>query len=538
MTPGGRTATNSSAALRPLLFVLPIAFFAVSWVLRDNGGPFWIWHIVDPSYAYLVDSLNLVNLRWIQNVYHPGTSVAGIGALVLKAAYPFTGGEEIAKAVLTDPEWHLRLISTVFIALNAAALGLIGAVGYRLFQNPILALVLQTGPFLSMVTLKNSYHVKPEALLVFTMLMLSVTVLLALRPGELERNRGRYAIVFGAIAGFGVATKVIAAPIFILPLFLLAHPGAVIRYGMASLGFFLLFTLPGLGSADLFWAWMVKISMGSGAYGGGDQTVIDAARYPLRLAKLFSRPVINVPVVIGLIVLAVGWVRRRGEGTPWSAEARALAGYCVAVLAQIIVVAKQPAAFYLVPSYMAAPLAIVLIQRVIANASSWNERLRARAGAGFALLIGGLIIAQGFSVARLDRELTGKHRTAAAVNNAAFAACARIYFFPASSRSFALAHGDWWSGGRFSNVLAAQGPANDFWFEQNTNEFRDWKGPRDIRAVIGNASCVMLRGGHRGPVSRYLREKVPGFTYKDTCSTRDEAVFTSNVDCSGRTAGN
>ncbi len=515
---------------KTFLLVLPVSFFAVSWVLRDNGGPFWIWHIVDPSYAYLVDALNLINLRWAQNIYHPGTTVTALAALIIKAAHPLSGGGDIAKIVLAEPERHLRLISTVFIAMNTAALGLVGFVGYRVFRNPILALTLQTAPFLSMVILKNSYHVKPEALLVFTMLILFALIIKALRPGEMEKHGTRYAIAFGAVAGFGVATKIVAGPVFILPLFLLGSPRRVAVYAVAALAFFILFFLPGLGSLGNFIDWLSKLAMGSGAYGTGPQTVIDASRYPGAVLKIFSRPILSITFLIGLGAL-VAAARRRDTRRP---EVRALAGYCLAVLVHVLLVAKQPTALYMVPSYMAAALGIVLIQRVVSGLDLGGGRLRARANLGFAVLIGGLVAAQAFSVVGLDRELTGKRLVAEQVRNETFRKCARIYFFAPSSRRYALAHGDWWSGGNFAAILASQQPANIFWYQQDTKDFRDWKGSRDIREVIANASCVMARGTQTADIIGYLKEKVPDFSYSTSCSTRDETILTSGVDCSGR----
>ena len=58
-------------------------------------------------------------------------------------------------------------------------------------------------PLISMVVLKNSYHVKPEALLLFTVLALAAVSVLSLKPGLLERRRRCFAVAFGVVAGFG-----------------------------------------------------------------------------------------------------------------------------------------------------------------------------------------------------------------------------------------------------------------------------------------------------------------------------------------------
>ena len=528
LTGGGR---NVWAAL----CILPVCYFVVSWILRADGGPFWMWHIADPSYFYLFDSLNLVNLTTPGHPYHPGTTVQALGALVLKAAYLTSSGEEITRAVLADPESHLRLISTVIIFLNASALLLSGAIAYAVTRHPVLALVMQLGPFLSMVTLKTAYHVKPEPLLILTMLVLGMVTLLALTPGALGKHRWRFAVIFGLIAGFGVATKVTSAPIFLLPVFFLGGFRYLAIYGLTSLLSLIFFTLPAIGAYDLFFAWMAKVSAGSGAYGGGEQTVIDFSRYPKSVIEIFGRPILHLPFLLSLIALGVAWRRRRRGLSVPGAESRATAGFCLAVLAQVLLVAKQPTAFYMIPAYMSGALGIVLLHRLVAGLGLGGEKLRWRSGRAFALLIGILVIVQANSVLRLDRELEDKYRTALTVENARFGKCARIYFFPAASQSFALALGDWWTGGRFAASLAGKRPANDFWFEQNTWEFRDWKGPKSLPDVLESFPCAFFRGGHPGPISTYIEETVPELEYEVTCSTRDERIFTIGVDCQGRT---
>ncbi|MCH7485635.1 MAG: hypothetical protein IIC04_01445 [Proteobacteria bacterium] len=72
---GGRWAWAALAAL-------PVAYVAVTLVLRAHTMPFWLWHNLDPDYFYLLDSLNILNLTTPGHVYHPGTTVQWLGALV------------------------------------------------------------------------------------------------------------------------------------------------------------------------------------------------------------------------------------------------------------------------------------------------------------------------------------------------------------------------------------------------------------------------------------------------------------------------
>lgn len=520
------------------LLILPAVYFALTLVLRENGGPFWIWHIVDPSYYYLFDALNLVNLTPPGHPYHPGTPVQVLGALALKSAYPLTDGPAITQAVMADPESHLRLISTFFIILNTLGLLALGATAYFVLGSPLLAWILQTAPFLSKVILKNAYHAKPEALLVLTVLALSMVILRALGKESLNNAKNRYALAFGVIAGFGVAVKITAAPIFLLPVFLLGNVRALGLYGAVSFVSLVLFTSPIMGSYDVLFAWLVKTGQGSGDYGSGAQTVIDFARYPKSFFKLLSRPLLHVPLLLTVIALIAAWrARRAGKPVP-PMETRFLGGYALAIMAEVALVAKQPVAYYMVPAYMLSPLALVVLARFTAKIKPWRETARAYGRKGLVALFILLIAASGMGSWKLNAGLKGKAEAAASLDDRLFEKCSRIFFFPASNRNFALPLADWWTGGRFKDRVAERIGANDFWFEQNTMELRDAYGPRDIKKIIENSACVYLRGGHGGPIKTYLSENVPGFKYASSCSTRDEIVLTSGVDCKGNLQAN
>jgi hypothetical protein len=512
-----------------MLLIIPSCFlFSVFW-LRNGGGPFWLWYLVDPSYFYLYDALNLINLNWPGHPYHPGTPVQAFGALLIKAVYPLSNGSAIADAVLANPEWHLRLISTATVILTALGVLMVGGVTYRVFESRIFTLVIQVAPFLSMVTLKNSYQVRPESFLIITMIALTITMVSAQRTNALQHMRFRYAVIFGIIAGFGVAIKVIAAPIFLAPLFLLGPFRAVLIYGgvaFVALGFFM---LPALGSWDVFINWMVTISQGSGPYGSGGEGFVDPSAYPKAVREIFGRPILHIPFILGLIALAItAWKKQ------WDNNAKTVAGLCLAVLAQVLLVAKQPTANFMVPAYMMSALSIVMLIRLISGFNFGGETFRARAGQITSGLLCILIFVQPFSVIRLDKEQRFKYAEAMRIDNNQFSQCARIYFFSSSAPSFAFALGDWWTASRFGQKLANTKPSNDFWFEQNTMDFRDWKGTRDIREVIQSYPCVYLRGSHWHNVAKYLKKSAPEFKITASCPNKYENIHLSGVSCTGK----
>jgi len=529
------------------LLVLPLCFLAAAFMGRAAGGPYWLWVNLDPDYFYLLDGLNILNLTTPGHVYHPGTTVTWLAALILKASHLLTGTEEIIAQVLGDPEPALRLIGTVFVLINACAVLVLGAVGYRVFGDLLAAWFLQMAPFISMLVLKSSYHVKPESLLLFTALMLSALSILALKPGLLERRSNRFIIAFGVIAGFGVATKITVLPVFILPLFVLAPSeykrggiGSGVRaislYGVAALAALFIFTLPAIGAYDVFFAWMAKVSQGTGAYGGGAAGFVDWAVYPKHILKLFKRPAFLVVFILSAVTLAAAWARRRrGHPIP-ELEVRLLLGIWVSQLAHVLMVAKQPNVLYMIPSYVLSPLAFVLVWWLGSDLvmGSFFRFLRP----GVAALLAALVISQTFAVSKLVREDDEKSASALSPGYGRFSQCARIYAYPASAQSFALALGDFITGSRFSARLSATAPANDFWLEhwwdQSRVVFRSWRGPENLDAVLARYPCAIFRGGHWWVTEPLLKKIAPEIKFDENCSTRFETILTQGVGCDGK----
>ena len=523
------------------LVVLPLCYVAAALWARQAGGPFWLWYNLDPAYFYLLDALNVLNLTPPGHIYHPGTPVQWLGAFILKIASPFTGAAAITDAALAEPEVHLRLISTVLVLLNGAALVVLGRIGYRAFGGPAAAL-LQLAPVISMVVLKNSYPVKPEALLLVTTLALAAVSVLSLDAGLLERRRNRFAIAFGVIAGFGVATKITALPVFLLPLFVLGgrggRRGAFVLYGVSAAAAFILFTLPAAGSYVDMIGYFTKLSQGTGAYGGGAPGFADWDVYLKGILKLFKRPAFHVVFILaGLILIGAWWRSRQGRPAP-APEVRLLAGIWVAQLAQVLLVAKQPNAMYQIPSFVLIPLAVVLVWRLAGGMLAARPGAVRVLGPGLAVLLVALVAAQGYGVSKLARQLSRDHQAALSIDNRRFGRCARINLYASSSPSFALMLGDYVTGSRFSERLAAIRPANDYWLEhwwdQSRLVFRGWQGPENIIQVLNRYPCVVYRGIHWRIMDRLLPEAVPGLRFDAKCKAGKETIATVGVDCDGR----
>lgn len=527
----------------PVLFVIAIAF------LRWAAGPFWLWSNLDPDYFYLLDALNLISLKPPGHVYHPGTTVQVLGAIVIKGMHPFSDADAVTGAVLADPEAHLAAISNVLIGLNGLAMLIVGVAGLAATGRLVIALILQLGPFLSSLTLKHEFHVKPEALLVFSVLMLMAVAILALKPGLLERHRLRLAAAFGVVAGFGIATKVTAAPVFLMPVFLLATPAALAAYALVALAAFVIFTLPMAGHYPVFLAWLGKVFLSSGVHGRGAETIANLAVYPGEIVRMLKRPPMHIGLVLSLFTLVVaGWrVYRRRPLPPL--EIRALAGVCVAQIAQAVVVAKQPGGQYMIPAYVLSALALAVLANLVLLWQPKQERFRIWPTRGLAIVVVAFALAQGFTTVRLGSELSEVRRVSLAPDNRRFESCARVYYYAASSLTFALYLSDFvttvtFDGRRldrgYADRLKTQTPSNDYWLEDwwtpGVFTFRYWQGPQDIKQVASRYPCLVMRGGNGRAmaIESYLATMLPHVPFNKSCSTRDEPIFTSGMRCVGQ----
>ena len=526
----GKPELDAPAWMALALVVLPALYLAMVLVLRADAGPFWMWYASLPGYAYLLDAVNLLNLYAPGYVDDPGTPVQMITALVLMSAHGFADAATVTAAVLDDPEAHLRAVTTVFYALNAFALVAVGLLARVAAGGLIPALLVQSGPFMSMVVVRHGLYAGPDALLILTALALAFMTLLALRPGLLERHRLALAVAFGVIAGFGMAIKAAAAPVFVLPVFLLwgARPLAVYA-GTAALVFGLL-TLPAAGALGTLIS-----GVGLLPADGGDS--LDMAGYLRQIARMFSRPVLAAPVVMAVLVLLDAWRRGRAKTRPPNPGIRALAGTVLAQVLLVAIAARQPGAQQLIPAMVLSGLALALVYSVVAGYGTGSRRAHFWGREITAILFGVFLLAQGAAVVGQDIELRSWRIDAARIDNAGFEQCVRVYFRSASDPGYALLAASHLTGSKLPDLLAARTPRNDLWLDAATQTVRDWYGEADLLEFLAAYPCAMFRGTDRRVVDDYLERNLPGLILRDGCSTRQETVLTMGVDCSGELTG-
>jgi len=510
----------------PLL--MPLALIVTLFLLRHDAGPFWQWNLMDPSYFYLLDALNILNVQLPGHLAHPGVPVYTLGAGVLRLLSPFTPVTDITDAVLNDPEAALKSISTLFFIINALMLWGVGFAALKIFKSVPAMIAVQLAPFVSGLILKRGFLTAPETLLIAATLVLLWITIWALDKDNLKNNRTRFAVLFGLSAGFTVAIKLTAAPIFVLPMLVLIKPRAIIIYGLTAGAAFLLFTIPAWGAYQEFFNFIsdnVLRARSNAEFGAGSFGNISV------LIKIYKRPVLLVPLLLSVFYLIV--LGRRNDN--WkcifcSTEVRVVSGIILAQFFQALLVAKQPNAYYMIPSYMLSPLALVLILRRLAEIKPMRITGK-RAGV---VLLTIIVAVQISGVVRLDKELKLRFQASTAVDLSTYDRCARVYIYAASSRSFALYLADRVTGFRFTDRLKTVIPKNDYWLDDwlmNGQTLRNTNGIVDdpVRE-LSTYPCLYVRGTRPGGGDMFLETFFPGRPVEYGLSTAAEQIRTTGMN--------
>jgi len=523
------------------LLVLPALFVAVLFVMRGSSLPFWQVFNLDPDYYYLLNGLMIVEGLAPTDVSHPGTPVQVFVALVLRLMHVGQPTGAVVEAVLNAPEAHLAVITTVLYPLVGLALVVMGGAFLRTTGRLAPALLAQSAPFLSMIIPKFGLHPKPEPFLIIAVCLLMAAALRVVRAPALltaPTLTDRHAGWLGAAIGFGIACKMQFLALGLVPLFMLDRRRLLLVLPLATIAGFLVFTAPAFPSRDIWFDWVGRMVLHSGAYGAGATTVVDTGRYPKAIIGLFGSKLIFTAVFVASLLALAGYARLRRRGL-LAAEplARLLAGILCAQAFLILIIAKQAAAHYMVPALMLTGPSLAILWVLSAKVFPVRSHGRVWLGLGVAL---GLITVH--AVWKQNAELARWTREAQAFDMGRFGACAKIDFDSSSSLAYAFQRGDLNTLGRYSAKLAERMPADTYaWFINDhtwwTHGLMQWNRRLDLKEVAASYPCLVFRGNQPYTALPMATQQIPGFKPDDSCEVGEEGVFTRGIMCDGSAPG-
>lgn len=260
-----------------LLLLIPILFSVLLYKAKIAQGPFSLGSNSDPSYVYLINSLNLAHGVLPGHVDHPGTISQYIGAIVLRISYFLDGTTStIIEDVITKPETYLNYIVYTLIVLNSIALYLISYLAYKFFNKLWLGIYLQLLPFLFIdISIFNIIRVCSESLLwIFAASFSLLSVVFWFRNKEFT-TKNKYIYSFALVLALAITNKITFIPFIIVPLLFIYTFKKKLYFLIITFLLLCLFSMPALFSYEYLLHWISGLLIKSGKYGSGNSNFIE-----------------------------------------------------------------------------------------------------------------------------------------------------------------------------------------------------------------------------------------------------------------------
>ena len=335
---------NPSSIVFIVVPILVVVFIAAT--LHEMKYFYYGWF--DPVYAYLMNGLTFAKGSLdIGHTDHPGTPLQLLSALIIIIVGFVRGTDDLATDVIAHPELYSAVISYVLVLINATVLYFLGAKVYKATQNKWLALLIQVVPLLSFDAVHFMPIIATESILVFSTLLLALLMMIYAWPTNKEQH---YSIFwFAFLSGVILSTKISALPVLAVPFFFIKGTKRKLQYGLFTLFFAFLFVLPILPKLKNFFHFIGAIFTHTGAYGSGEEKLIDWSIYAASLRDLFIR---DIPFTLHILLLLAGWGWIAGKKNVAPVLKRIWLGLSAATLIGVIVVARHYSFHYLLPVYV------------------------------------------------------------------------------------------------------------------------------------------------------------------------------------------
>jgi hypothetical protein len=509
-TPETRRPPWKGVARCACLALIPLVVVALLFWIKAVRGPLWLALNQDPSYHYLLNSLMVAEGRAPFHVDNPGTPLQLMGAVVLHATHLVRGTAWLRLDVLQNPETYLAAIHATLAGLFGAVLLVVGIVSFRITKNLLVALAMQSSPLLAFSTLIVMARVTPEALLASLATLFCLAVVAYLWgpcAGASQKRDMTFAVVFGVLIGLGLATKLTYAPLALAPLVLLPRARPRLLYLPAVVLTFFVATLPTLPNYPRLFGWYARWATHTGMYGGGEPGVFDSGRFgdvlPVLQRSLF------LPLIFFAVVIALAWLWRRGRTGPLPERAqrvrRGLLALAVVIVAHVVMILKQPRYHYLVPTLSCLGLGGALL---IEASRLWSGRMRRVRTALIVVAVVYLAASRACMVNGWRTALPKITDQYLAVHNEAtskFADAAKVYYYRASAKAYALHVASYRSGDTFADDLRRLYPDSYLW-NLWTEECTHFGQVVSLEQIAAGQAEVIFQGE---PLDREQRADVP-----------------------------
>lgn len=475
-----------------MLLILPAVFYAGLQKYKDSLGEYYLGRNCDPSYAYLINSLNLCQFKGygVGLISHPGTPVQEIGAAVLLITHSMkSGSKDIVTDVFDNPEYYLNNICNVFLFLISSAIFLLGLTAYVKMKSIFPALFFQLTPFsfYSEDIYFQLTNVSVEPVLVFTVLLLIASIIMYLYKKDNEKSNLIFAVVFGILCGLGMATKISFLPVMIIPFLLLKKFRLKGLFILASVISFFILIYPAFSShnANEFVVWVKDLITHSGKYGTGSEDLVETTSYFNNIRTVFSKNLIfSITYILLFILCMLQFTGKYKDVIRSDKYYNLLTGIFLAMTIQILIVAKHFSLYYMIPVYMFSIPGLFALNSAVLSMYPDLLNTKNRKYIFYSATVVLIIVYSVFQIRIINKDrkqnaiARNEERKIISALEGEFKNSTIISSYECSSREFALFLGSSYGGTRqkdYMTVVRNRYPDNIYFNRWNNTLYKEWE---------------------------------------------------------------
>ncbi|HPT32922.1 MAG TPA: hypothetical protein PLW67_13820, partial [Prolixibacteraceae bacterium] len=348
---------------RIFLIILPLAYLIAGFYFRNLLGLLSL-RSCDPEYIYFMSGLTLSDGTLKPGHFdNPGTPLQLFIALSFKLIYLFRAtATPYLEDVFSHPDLYLSVVNLMITSLTAMLLFVSGKMVFRLTGSILMALLIQTIPFLPVIWYDLIGRITPELIFTFPATLLSVMVIWVMEK-EAPVSRSQL-LVFAVLSAFGLSIKLNFLPLWLIPFMLIGGWKRKLIFSGLSLLLFLIFAFPATLQIDFFWSWIKNLFLHSGQYGGGETDIINFTSLKSNLSELFNYERSFFYVLFGLMTVFAAYTILKGKKAE-KMSVTVSAALILTIAVQLLMVGKHYAHRYFIPVLMLSPLLLYLIIKLL-----------------------------------------------------------------------------------------------------------------------------------------------------------------------------
>ncbi|MEQ8908685.1 MAG: hypothetical protein RIC95_05805 [Vicingaceae bacterium] len=343
-----------------MLIVLTLLFAAVVRFLHLHWGNFYQLS-VDPEYTLLyngiVVSTGSFAINFIDHPATPSIFISGLSSLFVRL---FSAEGSFVHDFISRPESYLQA-SQLFQLLLITFSCIYSGYKIRVYSQR------KWMTYLPIVGLMSHYHLLeisirfiPETTLLIPLFLMMALMIRFLYSGDQEKVQSKLLWQFPLLIGFGIACKLSFAPLFVLPLVILAGNKRKLWLLVRNTFLFtLLFAYPLFTNFTASSRWITKMLSHSGKHGSGESGFMAFDRIPMHAKSLFlDNPIFWILILLNLIVLVHLYLKPQTSILVKRVR-RLMLGFLLSLLFLTLLILKHFALHYMMPFYVLSAMLLV-----------------------------------------------------------------------------------------------------------------------------------------------------------------------------------